>query len=335
MSFRICNIGCGEMARGYHGPSYVRYAGTHPDTILAACCDLDEAKARSYRETFGFARAYTDLDAMLAHEQPDAVCLMAPEPLTCELSCRVLAYGVPLMMEKPPGRTAAEIDRMIAAADATGAATQVALNRRYTPLVRELRQRLDAQFATTDVQHIRYDFTRIGRTDADFSLTAIHGIDTVRFITGGDYASIRFHYQEFPALGPTTANIFMDAVLTSGATAHLDFCPVSGVVVERATVYLHGHTLFLNLPMWQQFDAPGRLLHLHKGTVAADLSGNDVSEDRSGFVTMGFYQENASFFDDVRNGRRPAGDLRSARQSVIISQYLRERRPEYRLEDRP
>ena len=332
MSFRICNIGCGEMARAYHGPSYVRYVETHPDTILAGCCDLDEAKARSYREAFGFAQAYTDLDAMMRQERPDAVCLMAPEPLTCELACRVLGYGVPLMMEKPPGRTTAEIDRMIAAADATGAVTQVALNRRYTPLVQELRRRLDEWFSPADLQHIRYDFTRIGRADADFSLTAIHGIDTVRFLAGGDYAHIRFHYQELRQFGPTTANFYLDCTLASGTTAHLDFCPISGVVVERATLYLHDHTFFLNLPMWQQFDAPGRLQHLERGALAADLSGEDICRDES-FVTLGFYGENASFFDHVRAGTRPLGDLRSARQSVLVAQCLRERRPEYLLEE--
>lgn len=328
MSFKICNIGCGEMAQAYHGPSYMRYAATHPDTILAACCDLDESKAIAYRERFGFRAAYTDLDKMLATEKPDAVCLMAPEPLTCELSCRVLAYGIPLMMEKPPGRTTAEIDRMIAAADATGAVTQVAVNRRFVPLVRELRRRLDERFGPAQLQHIRYDFTRIGRTDADFSLTAIHGIDTVRYLAAADYAHICFHYQEFPQLGPTTGNLFLDCTLTSGATAHLDFCPVSGVVVERATLYLHDQTFFLNLPMWQQFDAPGRLQHVKRGAIVADLSGDDVCTDES-YVTMGFYGENESFFEHVRTGRRPTVDLRSARQSVEVAEYLRARRPEY------
>lgn len=326
MTFRICTVGCGEMANGYHGPSYARYAATHPATELVACCDLDEGKARRYREKFGFSRYYTDFEHMLDTERPDAVCLMAPEPLTSELSCRILSRGYPLIMEKPPGRTTAEIDRMIAAADATGAPTQVAFNRRYTPLLRELKRHLSEAGA---LQHIRYDFTRIGRTDADFSLTAIHGIDTARFLVGSDYEKVRFHYQEFPMLGPTTANIFMDCTFVSGATAHLDFCPVTGVVVERATIYLHDRTFFLNLPMWAGLDAPGRLQSFCRGAAELDVTGLEITDGPEPYMMSGFYAENVFFFDDIRNGRRPAGDLKDARQSVEIAQCIRERRPEY------
>ena len=189
MAFKICTVGCGGMSTSVHGPSHAKYAATHPGTLLAACCDLDEQKAIRYRDKFGYARHYSDLVEMLETEKPDAVCLIAPVDLTCELSCRILAMGFPLLMEKPPGKTVAELDRMIAAAEARGVPTQVAFNRRYTPVVRALKGMV------TDLQHIRYDFTRVRRTDADFSLTAIHGVDAVRFLAGADYASVRFRYQ--------------------------------------------------------------------------------------------------------------------------------------------
>ena len=328
MSFRVCVIGCGHMALHYHGASYAKYAAAHPDTELVACCDVDVAKAAAFRERFGFARHYTDFERMLDIEKPHAVCLNAPVELTCELSCRVLERGYPLLTEKPPGRTTDELDRMIAAADASGAPTQVAFNRRYTPLVVELKRLLTARFDPAAIQHVRYDFSRVGRTDPDFSTTAIHGIDTTRFLAGSDYAHIRFHYQEFPALGPATANIFMDCTFVSGATAHLNFCPVAGVVTERATVHAHDHSFFLSIPVWNAFDMPGRLQHLEKDELKLDLSGLDVASSEA-FESNGFYGENAAFFDDLRAGRRPAGDLRNARQSVEVAQYIRERRAEY------
>ena len=73
MSFTICTIGCGSHATKNHGPAYAKYAATHPDTILAACCDLSEDKAMQFRHRFGFARHYTDLETMLRQEKPDAV----------------------------------------------------------------------------------------------------------------------------------------------------------------------------------------------------------------------------------------------------------------------
>ena len=329
MSFRICVIGCGSMSTSGHGPSIARYAATHPDTTLAACCDLDPAKARKYRDQFGFARCGTDMMEMLSREKPDAVCLIAPVSLTCELTCRILDLGYPLIMEKPPGLTVAETDRMLAVADRTGVPHQVAFNRRYAPLVRELKQRVAERFRPDQLHHLRYDFVRVGRVDADFSTTAIHGIDTVRFLAGSDYRRIRFHYQSFPHLGPAVANILMDCELASGATAILSFCPVAGVVIERATVHLQDHTLFLDVPIWNACDSPGRLRHLEKSEVRLDVTGNQVSDGPEWYELSGFYGENAAFFDDLRAGRRPAGDLRSARQSVAVMQCLRERRLEY------
>src|SRR5207244_2147554 len=135
----------GEHATSSHGPALALYAARHPRTELLACCDLDPGKAERYRARFGFARAYTNLRRMLDTERPDAVSLVAPVERTCELACLILGWGFPLLMEKPPGRTIAEVDRMIAAAG--GVAHQVAFNRRFAPLLRELKREVDAHVA--------------------------------------------------------------------------------------------------------------------------------------------------------------------------------------------
>jgi len=325
MSFTICTIGCGSQATKCHGPSYAKYAASHADTILTACCDLNEEKAILFRDRFGFARHYTDLETMLQTEKPDAVCLVAPEPLTCELSCRVFATGYPLLMEKPPGLDVADIERMIAAADGTGVASQVAFNRRYMPLVGALKRILDESIPPQAIQYLRYDFVRSGRKDADFAATAIHGIDTAKYIAGSDYAHIDFEYQEFPHLGPTVANIYLQCRMSSGAIVRLEFCPVAGLFVERATLHAYDHTFYLDLPTPRGLDMPGGLLHLERAVVKDDISGSEGSEDTEDFVLMGFYAENASYFDDLRNSRRPIGDLRSAQQSVAIADAIRSR----------
>lgn len=329
MSFRICVIGCGALSSRAHGPSCRRYAERHTGVELAACCDLDAARAASYRQANGFGRHYSDYRAMLAAEHPDAVCLMAPVDKTCELSCAILELGFPLLMEKPPGLNRDECLAMIAAAERSGVPNQVAFNRRYTPLVQELTTRLAAQFQPGDIQNLRYDFFRINRRDADFATTAIHGIDTARFIAGSPYRRVRCRYQDLPALGPRVANIFLDCDLDSGATVQINFCPVTGVIIERATVSLFDHTYFLNLPIWEAYDSPGRLQHLARGERVEDLDGGTLEGADEMYIASGFYGENASFFDDLRAGRRPSGDLRSGLQAVEIADCLRQRLPEY------
>ena len=287
-----------------------------------ACADVDPGRAESYRAAFSYQRAYTDAFAMIQAERPDAVVLVVPVERTCEMGAAILERGIPVLIEKPPGRTVAEVDRLIAAA-ATGNRSgapvphQVALNRRYAPLVRELRRRLET--VPGPPQHLRYTMVRVDRRDPDFSVTAIHGIDAVRYLAGCDYTDVRFRYQEIPRLGPGVANVFLDAVMASGATAHLSFCPVAGVLVERAEVHLHDHTFFLEVPMWAAFDAPGRLQHLHRGTLVEEVRGQPSAPFEQG----GFDAELAAFLDDLQANRFPAPDLRAARQSVAVAEAIR------------
>jgi myo-inositol 2-dehydrogenase/D-chiro-inositol 1-dehydrogenase len=329
MSFKICMIGCGEIANGYHGPAYRKYALEHANVELSACCDRNIPKAAQFAERFGFSRYYTDFAKMLKTERPDAICLSVQPDFTCEISCAILGMGIPLLLEKPPGMTIEETDRMIAAAAESGTPNQVAFNRRFTPLVSELKGILEKRLSPEDIQYVRYDLTRVNRTDRDFSTTAIHGIDTARFIASSDYAYVRFHYQEFSVLGQGVANIFMDCTFQSGATAQLDFCPLAGVVTERVAVHASDNTCFLNLPVWNAFDTPGRLMHFEKEQLIRDVAGPEVSGSNEDYILNGFYSENESFFNDIRNGFLPTVDIKSGRQSVEIAQLIRERAVEY------
>jgi hypothetical protein len=172
--------------------------------------------------------------------------------------------------------------------------------------------------------------TRVDRRDPDFSVTAIHGIDAVRFIAGSDYAQVRFRYAEMPQLGPGVANIFMDAVMTSGASAHLAFCPVGGVVVERTAVHAQDESFYLNVPMWAAFDSPGRLQHLVKGELREEVRGDALPDGTALFETGGFYGEYVAFFEALASDRPPSPGFRESRQSVAVAGHMRHRESEYR-----
>ncbi len=330
MAFTLCTIGCGSIATQAHGPSYVKYAAEHPETVLAACCDLNAERAETFRARFGFQRSYTDFAAMLEREKPDAVCLIAPVELTCELACRVLERGFPLMMEKPPGQSVEEIDRMIAAADAADAPTQAAFNRRTMPLILRLRRLLETEVAPGAVRHLRIEFTRVGRSDPDFSTTAIHGIDTARFLAGSDYREIRLRYQPLPHLGKGVANVALDALFQNGVTGHLQFCPTAGETAERITVQADDQTFHLHLPIWGALDYPGRLRHLRKNASLLDTPCEVAVNGGEGFVVNGFYGEVAAFLDAVRAGARPTPDLKESRQSVAVMESYRLREEWFR-----
>jgi predicted dehydrogenase len=326
---RLCQVGCGEHARVAHGPSQARLARERTDLVLAGCCDVDAARAESFRRDFGHARAFTDVATMLEAERPDAVVVVVPVERTPAVASQVLERGLPLLLEKPPGEAAADVDRLILAAERGGHVVphQVAFNRRFVPLVQELRRRIEA---AGSLQHVHYEMTRVERRDPDFSTTAIHGLDAVRYLSGCDYAEARIRYREMPELGRGVANVLVDAVMASGATAHLAFCPVAGVLVERATVHAHGHTLFLRLPMWSGVDSPGRLSHFAAGRLAEDITGDHCGDGTALHELGGFYRETVAFLDAVAEGRPPSPSLRESRQSVAIAEAVRRRAPEYR-----
>ena len=323
MSFKIVVIGCGWITTTCHAPAYVEYARSHPQVRLAACCDMDIQKAKKLAAAFGFEHAYDDYQAMLKAEQPDVVCLNVQERYICQLGCQVMQAGFALITEKPPGLVVEEIDRLIATAKSSGVSNQVAFNRRYAPVIQELKRRLE----NLEVQHFQVEFTRVKRVNEDFSTTAVHAVDLVRFLAGKDYNFIRFNYQEMPELGQNTANFFMNCRMVGGQTAQLNFFPVSGKVSERYTVYAVDNLLSASLNMGP--DAPGHFSHYQGGKTVAKIDAVGLTQRQEGVFLDGFYNEDAAFFDALQNDWQPSPSFAECRQSIEIMQCLRQRCPEY------
>lgn len=325
MTFNICVIGCGHITRASHGPAYARYAAHNPAVALAACCDVDPQRAEETRAAFGFARAYSDWAAMLADEQPHAVCLNVPVQHTAALSARILELDIPLLAEKPPALTVEELDPLIALARRRGSLHQVAFNRRFAPLVVALKDWL----AGHTVTHVAHTFTRVARRDPDFTTTAVHGIDTLRYLLGADYAGLRMAYPLLEREPAPVPAFVIEGSFTNGASAHLLFQPLAGAPSERTVIYTPGSTFELRLNHGE--DRPGRLLHFEDGRLARAVDAAELcgGEDHDWLVS-GFYAEDAAFFDVARAGRPSEHTFASARQSVAVMQALRERRETFR-----
>ncbi|HWQ57988.1 MAG TPA: Gfo/Idh/MocA family oxidoreductase, partial [Clostridia bacterium] len=75
-------IGCGRIAT-LHAPGYE----DHPDAELYGVCDKNEARAREFAKEFGARKVYSDYAAVLADPEVDAVELLVPHHLHCEMPC--------------------------------------------------------------------------------------------------------------------------------------------------------------------------------------------------------------------------------------------------------
>lgn len=323
MGFKIAVIGCGWVSNASHAPVYKRYAASHSDVELV-CCDVNFAAAEAFRAEHGFDCAYQDYQKMLATEKPDAVCLNVPEHLISSIGCQVMQMGFPLLAEKPPGLNTAEINNLIATARSTGVIHQVAFNRRYAPLMIELKRRLHGH----TIHHIDHQFYRVRRTRYDFSNTAVHAIDSIRYL-GGDFQKLLLKYQEFPPLSSEApvANFFIDGKIVSGATVNMSISPITGLNTETTTLHTLDHTFIIKFTLGAE--NPGTLQCFQDGDLIADLNSADFSQTNDDSILSGFENEDVSFFTAVREGRQPADTFESCKQSVEIMQAMRERKPEY------
>jgi len=298
---------------------------------FAACCDIDETRAKAFRDDFGATNYYTDMDTMLDTEKPHAVCLISPVELTATLSLRILAKGYPLILEKPPGMHSQETHSMIDAS--SGVPTAVAFNRRYMPLIIKAGEMIDSWGGAGSILDINYRMLRVNRHDPEFATTAIHGIDLVRHISRSSYKHIDFAYRELPHFGETVANFHLSGVMDSGAITRLDFMPIGSVNTERLEINTTNGLLVLHLPIWVGcYDGVGQLRHIQDNQDVFVINGDELPGCELDFVAGGFYDENARFFDDVRAGRMPSGDIASGLQAVEIASCITKRASSLRLD---
>lgn len=322
MSFKICVIGCGRHSREVHGPSLKKYSSLHPDVVLAAVCDLDLARASEFARDFGFARAYTDIGDMVKKEKPDAATVILPTELIASTCRKLLDHGIPLLIEKPPAASPADLELLLKSAEATGQPTQVAFNRRYVPLFVRARTLLDNHTPADTVFRISYDMIRHNRLESDFSETAIHALDSVSFFARSLYRRIDIEYEERYAGGHGVTNIYLSGSCQNGIRVHVAIHPVSGMIMERCVICAEGATLLLEAPLWK----PGGSLCLWKNDqLVENYKDPEINPDDL-CSRGGFFEENCAFYDSIRQGRTPSPSLKDCFQTVTLMDAIRHRK---------
>ncbi len=129
---RFCIVGFGNIGR--------RHAGQilqNPDTELLAVCDVNAAVKENVPENTAF---YTSIDEMLQETKADVLCVCTPNYLHEPHTIAGLHASMHTVVEKPMAISAAECDRMIAAAEKTGKTIFAVKQNRYNPPVQEVKK---------------------------------------------------------------------------------------------------------------------------------------------------------------------------------------------------
>ena len=133
-------IGCGDHAYRNIFPTF-QYAPID----LIAVCDLQAERAAAFARQFGARRSYTDHREMLAHEQLDAVFIVAGydehhRPRYPQLAMEAMQAGVHVWIEKPPAASLAEVEAMHTVSQATGRFVSVGYKKMFFPAIAKARE---------------------------------------------------------------------------------------------------------------------------------------------------------------------------------------------------
>jgi predicted dehydrogenase len=128
MALRVAVIGCGTIARALHVPA-----------LLAAGADVSvfasrsRASAQAAADEAGGGEVHADWREAVARPDVDAVVVCTPNVLHAPIAVAAAQAGKHVLVEKPFATTVADVDAMIAAAEAAGVVLMAAHNVRFAP----------------------------------------------------------------------------------------------------------------------------------------------------------------------------------------------------------
>ncbi len=194
-SVRLAFVGAGNYASSMLLPHLTGRDGVELSTVVTTTA-LSGANAQ---RKFGFARATTDLDAVLGDPSVDAVFVVTRHSSHADLTRKALLAGKAVFVEKPLALTEDELAGVLAAVEESGNdRLQVGFNRRFAPLLREARERFGARTGPASLRYLvnagRLDhgswYLRQGTEGSRFTGEGGHFIDTASWLLDADPVSV-------------------------------------------------------------------------------------------------------------------------------------------------
>lgn len=135
LPLRAAIVGCGLIGQ--------RRAHSMPGAEVVACADIDERKARALAGSLDGCRAFADWRLMLDEVACDVVIVATLHDTLAAITAAAVARSRHVLVEKPAGRRAVEIEPVLAAAERAGVLVRVGYNHRYHRALRQARKLVD------------------------------------------------------------------------------------------------------------------------------------------------------------------------------------------------
>ena len=291
-------IGCGGRGRGH-----VRALHALADVELVAVCDPVAASREQVGDEWGVERRYADVEAMLDAEELAAVIVATPAHLNAEAALPCLERGIDTLLEKPPGMSLDQTRALKEAAEASGARGMVGWNRRFDPLVLQVREEIESRGPiyqlVGEFHKSMSGFIAGGRfpeivMDNMLLESPIHAIDLVRHLGGAPVAEVHSFVRRASAYKDVHAAL---VVFENDCVAQICANYTTDARLERYEIHGRDISAYIEGISTCELVCDGEHKHLQKEGTDSTLA------------------QAAHFFDCIKAGRPigpPAADLDEA-----------------------
>ena len=292
----IALIGAGGMANGVHYPSLRECE----DVNLVGLCDMVPSKLQATAERFEIEETFTDYQQMLEKTSPDAVYILMPPQHLFPLVIHCLSQQHHVFIEKPPGVTLHQTKEMARAAEKNNCKTMVGFNRRFIPLLQNVKTIVEKQGPIIQCMSTFHKNTPDARyydgvIDV-LTCDAIHAVDALRWLGGGEVKAVASDINSFYSERENSFNALVK--FTSGASGYL--C-TNWAVGGRIHIFeMHGR----EISAYINPDAGGRaILHTPQGTT--EITPEEAAGSDAPHRAYGFYGESRHFVDCIQQNQQP------------------------------
>lgn len=312
----VAVVGCGG-----HAQSHFKMIADEPRLRLAAIAEIDGERLERARDEHGPEQAFSDYREMLEKTDLDVVYVetMPGHLLPIVLDC--LARDIHVSVEKSPGMSSAETERMAEAARNSKAKTIVSLNRRYKPEVLAVRQMVRERGGAVHCG-ATYNKTLSTLVGPEMSTTApdpiicdaIHHVDLLRWMAGSTEESAALPTEVYAEVqdGDRPGSHRHNAAIRfdTGAIGYMASHYGVGSRIQRAEVHAEDLSVYLDLTRSSRVEvyADGR-------AVDAPLDLQEVGGEG--------YNETQHFVDCILQDREPWSTLDDAVHTMRLCEAIR------------
>ncbi|HVF29451.1 MAG TPA: Gfo/Idh/MocA family oxidoreductase [Pyrinomonadaceae bacterium] len=230
-TLRAAAIGVGSLGR-HHARNYAELS-REGRVELIGICDADSGTAAGVANDNAFENTTTDWRELL--DRVDVVSIATPTETHCEIACAFLEKGVHVLVEKPIAATLAEADRMIAAAESSGAKLMVGQLERFNPAMVALRPHV--------TKPLYFEIHRVSpfpnrSLDVDVVLDVmIHDLDAIQWLVGEDVRVSGIHAVGIPVISEKVDAANARIEFENGAVANITASRIGTEKIRKTRFY--------------------------------------------------------------------------------------------------